>query len=975
MLVRFLLSFCVCFSGLALAQSDVPLMPKHCSFDYDYHQLSLENGLKVLLISDPEETQAGVSMDVAVGTKDDPSDMPGMAHFLEHMLFLGSEKYSDADVYSRYIEQHGGYANATTDYANTNYYFQINTEYLEGALAIFADQFVSPTLDPYYIERESNAVNAEYEYRKNRLYWRMRDVANEVYGARHPRARFGMGNSSTLNRVSAGNLTKRVRAWWENQYSADKMALVIRSSQPMSELIDIANKYFSEIKKSDDSYIRFPTPLEYQNLPGVAKLDLGKAKRYMVLHFPLTGDLSDIHQYAAEEFVSFLLEQQVEGTFANRLLVDELGDGVSVEFNLDDPNSPRIEMYIDIYYDGSQQYWEVIRRLMAYVDLLQSSTLEEWRFDEFLQIKAMQWCYSTNWDASEMAYNFQRYGFKYSISKGYAAESYDPETVKKLLSFIRVDNMLVLVSNPDFMTSQYSRWFGTAFDYEPIEENNLVHYMPKVERKVRETTRNPHSKKMVEKVEDYSLTLPKKNPFIPKHLTKSSLVDQKSPKALDIHPNVDAWYGNDRSFNSPTSMFYVLLRSPVADSNSQNAALVYLMKSFLEENLQESISAATDVDTYLDITREANGIGLYFVGYRDSIELLLDEVLKQLRNLKVDEDTFAGYRYGWMGYLKRRDEQPPLSIANLLQTKLLYAPDFSDDDIAAGMRGSSWARLVNLMEDWKSAMWVTSLVYGNVSETQAIDWNKKIANSLIKKEGKVEVVEAVMKLPYGINRLLDETAFSDSAVLVYLQGESTGPEERAKFLLLERLLASRFYSDLRTEEQLGYVVDSRYESFVGYPGITFSVLSPVAAANVLEDSILEFVEKFASNLKALPPEEFQSYVSATVTELKSEADDQEEQADRVWDAMNNAGYNFTVREEIVNSLENLDKDAFFDWYIQRALPGKSRLLSILIEGDSHSLSWGWKSQIGDTRIDSIDDFREVTDSWKILAGKQNLNRD
>ena len=60
-------------------------------------------------------------MDLAVGSCSDPEDLPGLAHFCEHMLFLGTTKYPSEDAYQSYIEQHGGGSNAFTSQEHTTY--------------------------------------------------------------------------------------------------------------------------------------------------------------------------------------------------------------------------------------------------------------------------------------------------------------------------------------------------------------------------------------------------------------------------------------------------------------------------------------------------------------------------------------------------------------------------------------------------------------------------------------------------------------------------------------------------------------------------------------------------------------------------------------------------------------------------------------------------------------------------------------
>ncbi|CAI7864990.1 unnamed protein product [Closterium sp. NIES-53] len=99
-----------------------------------YEALELPNGLTVLLISDPETDKAAAAMDVGVGSLSDPDDAPGLAHFLEHMLFYASEKYPIEDSYSDFLNKHSGRSNAYTAAENTNYQFDVAAEFLDEAL-------------------------------------------------------------------------------------------------------------------------------------------------------------------------------------------------------------------------------------------------------------------------------------------------------------------------------------------------------------------------------------------------------------------------------------------------------------------------------------------------------------------------------------------------------------------------------------------------------------------------------------------------------------------------------------------------------------------------------------------------------------------------------------------------------------------------------------------------------------------------
>ena len=143
----------------------------------EYKVIQLDNGLRAILISDDEADKSCAALDVHVGSALDPKHLGGTAHFLEHMLFMGTEKYPSENEYADFISNNGGYNNAWTSLLDTNYHFDVSNEAFYDALDRFAQFFVSPLLGDSQTEREMNAVNSEYNmslqhdaWRKFRLY-------------------------------------------------------------------------------------------------------------------------------------------------------------------------------------------------------------------------------------------------------------------------------------------------------------------------------------------------------------------------------------------------------------------------------------------------------------------------------------------------------------------------------------------------------------------------------------------------------------------------------------------------------------------------------------------------------------------------------------------------------------------------------------------------------------------------------------
>ena len=78
------------------------------------------------------------ALQVQAGSMQDPDDLPGLAHFTEHMLFYASKKYPEESDYNKWIEDHGGHTNAWTAAEHTNYQFTVNWDHLETSLDRFA---------------------------------------------------------------------------------------------------------------------------------------------------------------------------------------------------------------------------------------------------------------------------------------------------------------------------------------------------------------------------------------------------------------------------------------------------------------------------------------------------------------------------------------------------------------------------------------------------------------------------------------------------------------------------------------------------------------------------------------------------------------------------------------------------------------------------------------------------------------------
>src|SRR6266516_3254792 len=113
----------------------------------EYKLVKLDNGILIMINNDLEVQNTAVSVVVNTGFYNDPLEFQGLSHFLEHMLFMGSENYPNVNEFEKYVSENGGSFNAVTEEETTTYYFKVITEKIDKLLDIFSSFFICPLFD------------------------------------------------------------------------------------------------------------------------------------------------------------------------------------------------------------------------------------------------------------------------------------------------------------------------------------------------------------------------------------------------------------------------------------------------------------------------------------------------------------------------------------------------------------------------------------------------------------------------------------------------------------------------------------------------------------------------------------------------------------------------------------------------------------------------------------------------------------
>ncbi|QDD89900.1 pyrroloquinoline quinone biosynthesis protein PqqF [Pseudomonas oryzihabitans] len=225
-----------------------------------HRRLRLANGLAVALLHDPELPQAAALVRIGAGSHQAPRAYPGLAHFLEHLFFLGSQRYPVADGLMPLVQRLGGELNASTRETTTDFFFALAPEHLGAGLARLLDMLAAPLLALDAQHREREVLHAEF-IAWSRSADTRRDLALATgLPAAHPARGFHAGNRYSLPLHSAAFQTA-LRAFQQHHYRASNALLVLAGPQPLAELERQAREHGAVLPPGPPPGAKVPSPL------------------------------------------------------------------------------------------------------------------------------------------------------------------------------------------------------------------------------------------------------------------------------------------------------------------------------------------------------------------------------------------------------------------------------------------------------------------------------------------------------------------------------------------------------------------------------------------------------------------------------------------------------------------------------------------------------------------------------------------
>ena len=884
----------------------------------DYRSVMLDNGLEALVVSDSDADKAAAALDVNAGSANDPADRPGLAHFLEHMLFLGTEQYPDPGEYGRFISEHGGASNATTSFAHTNYFFDVDAAHLEGALDRFAQFFVSPRFDREYVERERQVVHSEYISRRRNDRLRGFAAWQQALDPRHPLSGFLAGNASTLADRPDSDIRDELIDFYESNYSSHLMKLVVVGREPLDVLEGWVRARFGAVPRRAVETRRITVALYREGfLP--ARLDIEPIReiRTISLSFAIPP-LRPHYRAHPLTLTSHLLGHEGRGSLLSALKERGLAEGLSAGPGLGHPDFATFGITIQATEAGIAHVGDVVASVFAYLDLIRAAGVEPRHYDELAGMARIGFRFqeksAPRSHAVSLASALHVYPVREVLTAPYRFDDFDPTLERRFLAALVPDRVLVTVMAKDVATDAVTPFHETPYGLSAVSPETLASW------------RDPAS--------DGTFALPEPNPFVPADL---ALIDappgNERPARIVQRPGFDLWHHADVAFGQPRTNFYFAVRSPFVNDSPRHAVLSALFVRMANDALNEFAYPAALAGQSYSLYRHRRGISVRLSGWSDKQDLLLARIVSTLRAPPLPARRFEAEKAEYVRQLRNIDESRPFRRAMGDIHDLLLEPAWSDHARLAALETVTLEDLREYVARFFERGEIVALAHGNATAEDAKALGDVLERGLLRSMTAERVTHGrVVKLDPG-SRYLRWLAsdHEDHALAVYRQGHGRGYPERARIALIVQATENRFFHELRTEREIGYIVFATFMPLLDVPGLALVVQSPSNPPETLQLHVDSFLDRSTAALRDMPRAVFERHRGAVESSLLEEETRLDERTGRYWHAIDREHYEFDRRERLLEAVRAVTRDELVAaWHDLVTGPETARGVSVAV---------------------------------------------
>ena len=897
----------------SITQSRVVISPND---DRTYDLITLRNGIEVMLVSDPTAAKSAAALSVGLGASSDPEEYPGMAHYLEHMLFMGSRQFPEPDGFMAFTTEHGGMTNAYTGLDITNYMMQVENEAFPEALDRFSSFFTDPLLDPTYIEKEKNAVNAEWSMRREQDFRITYRLSRKLLGD-HPANRFQIGNLTSLEDKTEGGLHAATVAFFEQYYSANLMKASLISDLPLETMRDLAEQHFGEILDKQVPRPKTTTPINFAEA-GAKRVRYAPQddKRELRLDF-IIDDNTHLYNTKPSEYLAYILASEMPDTPAVRLR--DLGWASSLLVSANPSiygNYGLFTLSVQLTPEGLDHRDDITAMLLGYIEFLREQGIDRRYAAEFGTSLTNRFRFLEKMDeftyAHELTRAMQIYPARYAIEAPYRFTGFDEPNVNAVLEQLVPERLHLWEIDQGQFVSEALEFYNGQYGVEPLAL--------------------PDSTALMAAAASYQLALPAQNRLLPEAFTLAQ--GNSEPKLVVDAPDLSIWLQGSEAFaDLPRGYTQVYFNSPLRQQRVDSAVVLLLWSDLY--NLEQTALRNEAAIAGMGISVELNqGLRLSLSGFTDKQPELLAAALAGLR-MKPTQQALSQAIDRFIRGLENRKREMPIRQLGQALSSLTRTGFYDEASLRAAVGRITPERFEATVNELLNTALVRIYLFGNYDEAYAEALASTVRDALpFEREIAPQYVRGRVYAPVTgqtLVRNMDVPVEDLGMMLLYAAPDATVANEAAGRVLASHL-RNRAFDTLRTEEQLGYAAGGLTTVLQDHPMIGLYIQTPVKSPTDMFSRFEAFTKEYAVMLAELTPEQFANLKSGVLTQLTEPPTNLADEAGPFISDWGLERYDFGSRAALIAAVEAVSLDTIRAYYRDTVLVDDPSRILIQIRG-------------------------------------------
>lgn len=232
----------------------------------EIRKYQLDNGVRIVTEKIPGVRSVAIGIWVGAGSRHENDKISGISHFIEHLMFKGTEKRSAADIAEK-LDSVGGQLNAFTTKEFTCYYAKVIDEHFDLALDVLSDMFFNSSFKDTAIEKERGVIEEEIRMYEDTPDELIHDLFVQTVWPKHTLGRPILGTIESLEKITRNDILKYI----QEQYTTDRLVIALAGNIDHQLVYEKVANYFNQMKTTSVQREILPPEIVEQNINNVKK--------------------------------------------------------------------------------------------------------------------------------------------------------------------------------------------------------------------------------------------------------------------------------------------------------------------------------------------------------------------------------------------------------------------------------------------------------------------------------------------------------------------------------------------------------------------------------------------------------------------------------------------------------------------------------------------------------------------------------